>query len=63
MFTMTLKTDNAAFEGEALKHEVARILREVANLVEGGAGVGICRDINGNRVGNFNYNPFAEAEA
>lgn len=50
--TITIATDNAAFEDDNLRHECARILREAANNLEGTALVMFrLRDINGNRVG------------
>ncbi len=60
-FTLTIKTDNAAFsndDGEdsddAKRAECARILREVADLLDNGsqesAGV---YDVNGNKVGKW----------
>jgi len=33
MFTITISTDNAAFEGESLRPEIARILEKVASQV------------------------------
>jgi hypothetical protein len=52
-FTFTIVTDNAAFEDGNLGDEIARIMREVAERVERGDEHGICRDVNGNRVGSF----------
>ncbi len=49
-FSITIKTDNAAFEGDA-GPEVARILREIAGRIENGDTRVPCRDINGNLVG------------
>ncbi len=53
MFKLTLKTDNAAFEdGADGASETARILREVAARLDGGArGTFPVRDLNGNTVG------------
>ena len=55
MFTLTINTDNAAFEyGEGA--EVARILRETAALILATrAASGKLRDANGNTVGEFRY--------
>lgn len=55
-FEVALSTNNAAFADDDLGYELARILREVADKVEGGAIVGpgsVIRlfDYNGNRVG------------
>ena len=54
MITIKIKTDNAAFEGENLGIEVARILRAVAIRFEisPSAASGSIRDINGNTVGS-----------
>ena len=54
MFTLKLKTDNAAFnEYAGAGYEVARILRAVANKLEEDADRGACLDSNGNRVGEW----------
>jgi hypothetical protein len=61
MFTLTIKTGNAAFEDNEAS-EITRILREIANDIESrtrfiGRGdttlTGTCRDINGNTVGKW----------
>lgn len=52
MFTIKIKTDNAAFEPSA-HEEIARILFEVRNRIKSGEGAGTIRDINGNKVGCF----------
>lgn len=52
MFTLEIKTSNAAFEGMA-GYEVARILREVADTVEERDSIDMAvMDINGNNVGS-----------
>lgn len=51
-FTLTIDTDNAAFDPDPAP-EVARILRQTADRVEAGVTSGAARDINGNRVGTF----------
>lgn len=54
MFTLKIKTDNAAFiESSAPCDEVARILVEVADKLRAGQERGLCRDSNGNTVGTF----------
>ena len=53
-FTLNIDCNNAAFEGDT-DAEVARILKEVAEKIEGGASSGTISDINGNRVGYFSY--------
>lgn len=56
MFTLSIKTDNEAFEGDP-GYEVARILRRLADRVECGEdGEIILVDINGNRVGMADFN-------
>jgi hypothetical protein len=61
VFTVTIKTDNAAFgeSDEEKAQEVARILRGLANDLEfvfpdGNRGL---YDYNGNRVGSFTLEP------
>lgn len=56
--TITINTDNAAFEGESWGLEVARILRDLAAYLpdseaEVGPGAGTLRDHNGNTVGSW----------
>ena len=58
MFTVTIKTDNAAF-GDHTVNEVARILREVADRIETDGderrdGLTL-RDVNGNTVGRAGF--------
>lgn len=65
MFTLSIKTDNAAFTDEsargdetplhdsARREEVARILREVAKAIANGTTGGPIHDINGNKCGRF----------
>lgn len=50
-FELTLDLDNAAFDEPQTGAEIARILREVAVLVDGGRMAGPLRDVNGNTVG------------
>lgn len=56
MITITIKTDNAAFDGDVYDRsaEVVRILRALAHKLEN-AGSGCCPaslyDVNGNKVG------------
>lgn len=56
MFTLKIKTDNAAFEHEVgddygAREECARILHAVADKLAAGYEEGPCMDSNGNRVG------------
>ena len=63
MFELKMKTGNAAFcdpyTGEESEcdeaHEVARILREIADYVEHGKRSGGCIDYNGNNVGKYGF--------
>ena len=54
MITIKIKTDNAAFDGDNLGIEVARILRRLADYLESYTVEEIIsiRDINGNTVGS-----------
>lgn len=52
MFTLSFKTDNAAFDDDPTP-EIARILREIAQKVDAGIDEGAVYDINGNRIGDF----------
>ena len=58
--TITIKTDNAAFEGDCYGPEIARILRDIAMQHEQGLLDRdmplIIRDINGNAVGLLEHN-------
>ena len=55
-FTLSIRCDNAAFEGVSLAPEIARILRDAARRIE---DYGFeyhehaLRDTNGNRVGSY----------
>jgi len=56
MFTLKIKTDNAAFnEGPMVSgDEISRILNEVSNRVASHEKIsGTVRDINGNTVGSY----------
>lgn len=54
MITIKIKTDNAAFSDDTYGQEAARILREMANVMEAcgreDGGVSRHRDINGSVV-------------
>ena len=58
-FRLWIHTDNAAFydaDDYAPRHEIARILRKVAEHVEQGEPIGkyqTIHDVNGNDVGRF----------
>ena len=53
-----IETDNSAFVDQGgIGHEVARILRQLANNIEFGAedtSIGLL-DVNGNRVGSYHH--------
>ena len=58
-FSLNIDCDNAAFDnsegGGSQEIELARILRLLAETIEWNHGLksGIVRDINGNKVGNW----------
>lgn len=59
--TLTIRTGNAAF-GDAPAHEVARMLRDLADRLEAGGDLvddsgAYLRDVNGNRAGHFYVSP------
>ncbi len=51
-FEITFSIDNAAF-GDCPMDEAARILRDIAQKLEGGQNAGNIRDINGNTIGQY----------
>lgn len=59
MFIVEMKTDNAAFDPDP-SAEIARILRNLADMVDAGAAGPTVplTDINGNKVGQAIFNPF-----
>lgn len=58
-FRVEIETDSAAFDDDGAGHEVARILRKLAERIENGHTSAILRDVNGNRVG---FATFSEEE-
>lgn len=54
-FVMDFQCDNGAFcvDGQLDKTEVARILQHTARLLLSDHDEGICKDINGNKVGSW----------
>lgn len=50
--TITIKTDNAAFE-DRYEHQMEEILNKVTFMVVNGREIGYLYDINGNKVGGF----------
>ena len=61
-FQLEFDTGNAAFEDDNLRPEIARILGEIAEHVEGGYVEGVIRDINGNKVGNWSMDEPEEGD-
>lgn len=59
MFRLTIQTDNAAFDDDNFSHELARILRQLAERAENLSPPAdksyseVVRDINGNRIGEW----------
>lgn len=53
MFVLQFETNNAAFEGEMLAAECARILRNLAQKVQAGQDSGSVVDVNGNKCGTW----------
>ena len=56
MFKLEIQTTNAAFEDDP-SYGVARLLGEAAHSIDMGHLSGSLRDINGNRVGRFEFVP------
>lgn len=52
-FSLEIESSNTAFEDNYGFDELARILREVARLVENGNVRQSVRDVNGNAVGEY----------
>lgn len=63
LFRLEIQTDNAAFGDthDERNAELAKILRDTAKRLEQGAGAGVIRDTNGNRVGMFS--PYHDSAA
>lgn len=62
MFTLTIETDNAAFEGPDAIYEVRRILSELGAGQWSGERELAVRDINGNTVGRATFVPDEEGD-
>ncbi len=56
MFTLTFKTDNAAFNRDYPQDECARIIEDVVKQLRNGFSSGPCLDVNGNTVGRWHLN-------
>jgi hypothetical protein len=52
-FTLSIDTDNTAFEDDNKQIEIRRILHDAATKIKHGCSEGTLRDINGNTVGKF----------
>lgn len=50
---LTIKTDNAAFEGDNLQIEISRLLHLAAGLIMEGHTDRLLFDLNGNCVGGY----------
>lgn len=62
MFEVKINTGNAAFhdyneeyDNYAMRTEVIRILQKVIHSIDAGYNEGSCIDINGNKVGSWNF--------
>jgi hypothetical protein len=56
MFTLTIRTDNAAFDDDPVP-ELVKLLAEVAAKLEAGTRDSTVRDLNGNTVGEYRLTP------
>lgn len=54
-FTLEFETDNAAYNGADLEMETAAILQAVANKISQGIESARIVDVNGNKVGQWEY--------
>lgn len=61
-FTLTIKTDNAAF-GEHPADEIGRLLARAGQKVWDGELDGRLLDVNGNHVGDYSHSQTAEEDA
>lgn len=58
MFELQFVTDNAAFDGENLRREIADKLTEIADYVRNNGinwRYAAIRDSNGNRIGSWDF--------
>ena len=55
VFKLSIRCENAAFDGRGRFREVARLLKSAAVRVEQGEGDGHLRDLNGNTVGEWSF--------
>lgn len=59
MLKIEFETDNAAFGDGNATYETARILRNIADRIKGGATEGGAYDFNGNHVGKWSVSFWA----
>lgn len=52
-----IETDNAAFDPPHRSAELARIMRTIAARIEAGETRGVVWDVNGNNVGDWEFDP------
>ena len=53
-FKLNIETDNEAFDEDwKMRNSLESILESVINKIDEGYTEGICRDINGNNVGDW----------
>jgi len=53
MLTITIETENDAFQDGNMNQEIVRILLSVANKIDSGITTEYIKDLNGNTVGKF----------
>lgn len=53
MFTLAIKTGNAAYDDGNCEYELIRNLKEIIKKLEYGYDSGSVMDINGNKVGSW----------
>jgi hypothetical protein len=53
MFTLTIRTGNAAFDDEGRYLAISRLLRQSAKRIGSGIDAGTIQDSNGNTVGEY----------
>jgi hypothetical protein len=64
MFNLNFDTDNAAFNEHpgAMREEIARILKRLAQKIENGETPHKIFDINGNKIGEIDFDEQEEEE-
>lgn len=56
MLAINFSTSNVSFENQGTS-EVVRILREIIKKIENGRVDGVVMDLNGNKIGTWDYSP------